>query len=67
MSKKPRRPARSWTESELEYICRFNEYDGYRKVALGIDRPEGSVDKKLRDLKRDGLYEHYKNIRMYWV
>jgi len=55
-----------FTESELEYICKFHEVDELRTISFAIGRTEVAINGKIMDLKRKGQYEFYKNLNKHW-
>lgn len=55
-----------FTESDLEYMCKYYETDGRQKIGFAIGKTEGTVDQKIQQLKKDGLYEYYKNLNKHW-
>lgn len=55
-----------FSASDLEYICKFHEVDGPRKVGFAIGKTEQTVSAKLNELKKKGLYQFYKNSNRYW-
>lgn len=55
-----------FTESDLEYICKFAEVDDARTLAFAIGKTEATINEKLKLLRRQGLYEYYKNLNKYW-
>ncbi len=55
-----------WTESDLEYLCKYIEIDGYRSVSFALGRTEKTIASKIADFKKNGKYEYYKNLNKYW-
>lgn len=55
-----------WSESDLEYLCKYAEIDGLKKIALALGRTETTVGEKISQLRRNGKYEYYKNLNRYW-
>lgn len=55
-----------YTESELEYLCKYWEHDHRRTMAFALGRPEASLASAVQKMKREGLYEHYKNLNKHW-
>lgn len=55
-----------FTESDLEYICKFAEVDDSRTIGFAIGKTEGTVNRKLNELRKEGLYEYYKNLNKHW-
>lgn len=58
---------RKLTEEELEYICRFYEFDGPAYLADALELPKKAIVQKVYMLRKNGLYEKYKYQRRYWV
>lgn len=54
------------TVSELEYICKFSEYDDLKTLAYAIGRTETVVAMVLCNAKKDGTYEYFKNNNFHW-
>lgn len=55
-----------WTESDTEYACKFCEIDNLEVLAMALGRTADSVSVKINTLKRQGKYEHYKNLNKHW-
>ncbi|WP_052343846.1 hypothetical protein [Bacillus massiliigorillae] len=55
-----------WTEEDLEYLCKFNEFDHLETVALALGRTKATVCTKLYELRKKDLIKHYKNLNKYW-
>ena len=55
-----------YSESEKEYLCKYFEADGAKSIQFALDRTEISVAHKVGDLRRQGLFEYYKNLNKYW-
>lgn len=58
---------KEYSESDLEYLCKFYEHDGAYMVALALGRTVASVMRKWADLKEKGLVEKYKSRDVFWV
>lgn len=56
-----------YTEAELEYLCKFYDYDGLKSIALALDRLEAGVNSKVQTLKKEGKFEYYKSLNKYWL
>jgi predicted ArsR family transcriptional regulator len=56
-----------FTESDLEYLCKFYDVDGAKLISLALGRTEATVRSKLSNLKKRGLFEYYKNLNKHWV
>ncbi len=57
---------KTMSEEELEYLCKFWEFDNCRTVAFALGRTEHSLDSTVNKLKKSGLYEYYKNLNKHW-
>jgi hypothetical protein len=55
-----------FTESDLEYICKYCGVDDTRTLAFAIGKTEGTVNRKLTELRKRGLFGYYKNLNKYW-
>lgn len=55
-----------WSVEDLEYLCKFYEKDHRRSIAFALGRPEGSIQTIVAKLRKDGLFEYYKNLNKYW-
>ncbi|MDR9794057.1 DNA-entry nuclease [Aeribacillus pallidus] len=56
-----------FTESDLEYICKFYEFDGPELISLALGRTEKTIMTKVYELRKQGLYDYYKNLNKYWI
>ncbi|MEK4700397.1 DNA-entry nuclease [Solibacillus sp. FSL R7-0668] len=57
---------KSFTESDLEYICKFYEIDEIRTISFAIGKTEHTIRTKVFDLRKRGLYDFYKNLNKNW-
>lgn len=55
-----------FTEEELEYLCKYWEHDGRRSMSFALGRPEHSLAVTVARLKKEGLFEYYKNLNKHW-
>lgn len=55
-----------FSESDLEYICKYYEVDHSRTIAFAIGKTEHTIRTKVNELKKKGLYEYYKNLNKHW-
>lgn len=55
-----------WSEEELEYLCKYGDYDNLNTISLALERTYGTVAQKKKILKADGLYDYYKNLNKHW-
>ncbi|MEJ9151050.1 DNA-entry nuclease [Bacillus smithii] len=53
-------------ESDLEYLCKYWEYDHRRTMSFALGRPEHSLASMVAKLRKEGLFEYYKNLNKYW-
>lgn len=57
---------KAFTQSDLEYICKFYEIDHARTIAFAIGKTEHTIRTKVSQLQKEGLYERYKNLNKHW-
>jgi hypothetical protein len=55
-----------FTLEELEYICKFYDYDDPALMAMALGRTEASVRSRAYKLKLSGKFDYYKNLNRYW-
>lgn len=55
-----------FTESDLEYMCKYYEIDGTKLMSLALGKTEMTIESKIRKLKKQNRYEYYKNLNKYW-
>lgn len=55
-----------FSESDLEYLCKYYESDSRRSIAFALGRTEHTVAIKVSALRKSGLYEYYKNLNKHW-
>lgn len=55
-----------YSDSDLEYLCKYWEHDHQRTMAFALGRPEGTLQHMVSKLRKKGLYEYYKNANKYW-
>ena len=55
-----------FSESDLEYICKFYEVDHSRTISFAIGKTEHTIRSKVNQLRKSGLFEHYKNLNKHW-
>lgn len=55
-----------FTESELEYICKFYEVDEARTISFAIGRTEHTIRSKVDILRKKGLFEYYRTLNKHW-
>ncbi|RSL32639.1 DNA-entry nuclease [Salibacterium salarium] len=51
---------------DLEYLCKFWEHDDWRSMAFALGRPEASLSNKVNELRKNGMYEVYKNLNHFY-
>lgn len=56
-----------FTAEDLEYLCKYYEVDHIQTMAFALGRTEASLIVKVGTLKRQGLYDYYKNRNKYWI
>ncbi|WP_163102280.1 DNA-entry nuclease [Peribacillus alkalitolerans] len=47
-----------WTASDLEYLCKFHEFDELETLALALGRTKSTCAHKVSEFKRNGLFEY---------
>ena len=57
---------KSFTESDLEYICKFYDFDNTRNLAFAIGKTEHAIRTKVAELRTNGLFDYYKNLNKHW-
>jgi len=55
-----------FTESDLEYICKFYEVDEARTISFAIGKTEHTIRSKVDLLRRKGLFEYYRTLNKHW-
>ena len=55
-----------FTEYELEYLCKYFKIDGLKTISLALGRTEATVKAKVKNLRKQGLYEYYRDRSKYW-
>lgn len=61
------RHGKEWTAEELEYLCKFYEIDGPFTISLALERTEMTILTKVHQLRRIGLFDHYKKRNRFYV
>jgi len=56
-----------WTVDELEYLCKFYYIDGPKTISLALGKTEKTISRVIYQLKKDSLYEHYRNLNLFYV
>lgn len=57
----------AWTEEDLEYLCKFSDFDHLESVAMALGRTKTTVSQKLTNLRKKGLVDYYRNLNKYWA
>ncbi|RDW17022.1 DNA-entry nuclease [Oceanobacillus arenosus] len=55
-----------WAEEELEYLCKFIDYDGARSMQYSLGKTEKTIRNKINDLRKNGKFWYYKNLNRHW-
>lgn len=55
-----------FTESELEYMCKFYDVDDARTIGFALGRTEKAIFLKTSLLKKSSLFDYYKNLNKHW-
>ncbi|SMQ75788.1 hypothetical protein SAMN05444673_2545 [Bacillus sp. OV166] len=56
-----------YTEEELEYLCRFFDFDDIRTISFALGRPETSLATQVSMLKKQGKFSYYKRLNKHCV
>ncbi len=57
---------KTWTESDMEYLCKYYEIDDMKTLSLALGRTANSLVTKKLKLEQQGKYEYYKNLNKHW-
>ena len=60
------RQGKRFTEEELEYMCKYWKADGCKTIAFAIGRTQSTLASRMVALKKQGLYEYYRNLNKHW-
>lgn len=60
------RHGETFTEEELEYLCKYWEYDGQRLMAYALGRTEHVLRNKVYYLRKNGKLDYYKNLNKHF-
>ncbi len=55
-----------YDEEELEYLCKYVEVDGIKKMSMALGRTPHSVKQKVHDLRKIGEFEYYRTLNKHW-
>jgi hypothetical protein len=58
---------KAYTEEELEYLCKFCDYDDLRSMSYALGKPEMGIAMQIKKLKKEGKFEYYKRLDKYYV
>lgn len=56
-----------WSEEDIEYMCKYHEYDDLKTLSAALERTQLTIATKLCRLQKTGRYEYYKNRNKYWL
>lgn len=56
-----------YTESDLEYLCRFCHCDSMRHLSFALGKTERNIADKIMELKRNGLFNYYQTLNKHYV
>lgn len=57
---------KKFTESDLEYLCKYWDYDDRRTLSYALGRPEKNLANTVSRLRKSGKFDYYKNLNKYW-
>lgn len=55
-----------YTQSDLEYLCKFWGVDEAKSLAFALGRPEHSLASKVNSLRKSDQFEWYKKLNKFW-
>ncbi|MCT8138611.1 DNA-entry nuclease [Anaerobacillus sp. CMMVII] len=55
-----------YSESDLEYLCKYWEIDDWRTMGFALGRTEKTLSNTVSRLRKEGLYDYYKNLNKHW-
>ena len=55
-----------WNMEDLSYVCRFYDYDEISSISLGVGRTPQTIANTVSEMKKDGLFTHYKELYDRW-
>lgn len=55
-----------FSESDLEYLCKYYYVDGRKSISMALGRTESVVAGKVHELKMKGLIEYYAKLNKHW-
>lgn len=55
-----------FTESDLEYLCKYYERDGFKLMAMALGKTEKTVAQKVAELRKQGRFDYYKRLNKHW-
>jgi hypothetical protein len=57
---------KTYTQSDLEYLCKYWGVDDAKSLAFALGRPEHSLAAKVNELRKSSQFNYYKNLNKYW-
>ncbi|TCO69533.1 DNA-entry nuclease [Marinisporobacter balticus] len=54
------------TDEELEYLCKFWEFDELSTMSMALGKTESTLAAKVHQLRKSGRFEYYKNRGKYY-
>ncbi len=55
-----------YTEEELEYLCKFWDFDDRKTMSFALGRPETSISTKVTELMKQNKFLYYKHLSKHW-
>lgn len=55
-----------WSEEDKEYLCKYESIDELETVAMALGRTRGTVAETLKNIRKNGQFEYYKNLNKFW-
>ncbi|WP_203363053.1 hypothetical protein [Bacillus sp. REN10] len=52
--------------SDLEYIAKYAEFDGYHTVSKQIGVSKSAVQAAIEMMRRDGTFDYFRNLNLFW-
>lgn len=56
---------KSYSTKELSYICKHYSRGHVKTLSLDVGRTEHSLRQRVNQLRKDGLFDHYKSLMVY--
>ena len=54
------------TEEELEYLCKYYEFDGRQMMSMALGKTEKVVSHVVNKLRKSGKFEYYRKLNKHW-